>query len=69
MPNDSVNIEKHKKLTQNCNTLEITVTIAYKIKYSMSACWLLLGNDSYLVDTSQLNIQLLNCLLNSITNE
>jgi hypothetical protein len=29
----------------------------------------LLGNESYLVNTSQLHIQLLNCLLNSLGNE
>jgi hypothetical protein len=70
MPNDSVNIEKHTKTyLLNCNTLEITVTVAHKMKSSMSACYSLFGNESYLVNTSQLNIQLLTCLVNSITNE
>jgi hypothetical protein len=65
-----VNIEKLiKTYLLNCNTLHITVTIAHKLNSSMSACESLLGNESYLVNTSQMNIQLLNCLLNYITNE
>jgi hypothetical protein len=61
--------------TNNCNsltglhTLKITVTIAHKIKSSMCACSSLLGNGSYLVNISQLNAQLLHCLLESFTNE
>jgi hypothetical protein len=35
----------------------------------MSACKSLPGNESYLVNTSQLNPQLLHCLLKSLTNE
>jgi hypothetical protein len=35
----------------------------------MSFCWSLLGNESYLINTSQLDTQLLNCLLNFLTNE
>jgi hypothetical protein len=70
MPNDSVNIEKHiKTCLLICNTLKITVTIAHEIKSSVSACQSLLGNASYFINTSQLNIQLLNCLLISVTNE
>jgi hypothetical protein len=39
MPNDSVNIEKHiETYLLNCNTLYTTVTVAHKIKSSMSAC-------------------------------
>jgi hypothetical protein len=55
--------------TNNYNTLKITETIINKIKYLTSACWSLLSNESYLVNTSQLNTELLNCLLNSLTNE
>jgi hypothetical protein len=37
--NDSVNIEKHiNTYLLICNTLKITVTIAHKIKSSVSAC-------------------------------
>jgi hypothetical protein len=35
----------------------------------MSVYQSLLDNESYLVNTSQLNTQLLNCILNSLTNE
>jgi hypothetical protein len=35
----------------------------------MYACYSLLGNESDLVNNSELNIQLLNCLLNSVMNE
>jgi hypothetical protein len=55
--------------TNNYNTLKITVTIANKIKSSMCAYYSLLGNESYLVNTSQLYTQLLKCLLKSLTNE
>jgi hypothetical protein len=53
----------------NCNTLWITETIAHKVKALMPACKPLLGDESYLVYNSQLNIRLLNCLMNYITNE
>jgi hypothetical protein len=35
----------------------------------MSASYSFLGNESYLVNTSQVNAQLLKCLLKFLTNE
>jgi hypothetical protein len=55
--------------TNNYNTLKFTVIIAHKIRSSTSACKSLLSNESYLVSTTQLNTQLLNCFLNSLTND
>jgi hypothetical protein len=40
----------------NYNTPKITVTIAYKMKTSSSACESLLGSDSYLVNTSTIEL-------------
>jgi hypothetical protein len=55
--------------TNNCNNLKVAVNVAHKTKYSMYVCQSLLGNESYLVNISQLDIQLLNCLLSSLMNE
>jgi hypothetical protein len=55
--------------TRNYNTVKITVIIARKIRSSTPVYCSLLGNESYLVNTSQLNTQLLNCLLNSLVND
>jgi hypothetical protein len=43
-------LNTHNSLTtNNCNTLNITVTIAFEITSAMSACKSLLGSESYLV--------------------
>jgi hypothetical protein len=57
MPDDSLNIQKHiNTYLLICNTLKITVTIAHKIKCSVSACCSLHGNESYLINISQIII-------------
>jgi hypothetical protein len=55
--------------TNNYNNLKITVTLAHKMKYSMSVCYSLLGNESYRINILLMNTQLLNCLLNPLANE
>jgi hypothetical protein len=52
--------------TNNYNILKITATITHIQRLLASRC---LATKSYLVNTSQLNSQLLKCLLNSLTNE
>jgi hypothetical protein len=50
------NGHSHVVTTNNYNTLKITVIITQKIKSSTSAYYSLLGNESYLVNSSTIEL-------------